>query len=224
MIFSPWGILFFFVFVVTIIVLFGLLQVGIISYAFARIGMAPQNMLLLLVGTLIGAFINIPLKKLKEDCLEPKGGSVYFFGVRYRVPSPCRERTTVLAVNVGGAVIPAVLSIYLMIRFGLYLPAFLGTAVVTLVTYKLAQPIKGVGIGIPLFIPPLFAALCGLLFSEKYAPAVAYISGSMGTLIGADILNLKRIPNLGAPVASIGGAGTFDGVFLTGIIAVLLAA
>jgi uncharacterized membrane protein len=28
---------------------------------------------------------------------------------------------------------------------------------------------------------------------------------------------------LGAPVASIGGAGTFEGVFLTGIVAVLLA-
>ena len=46
----------------------------------------------------------------------------------------------------------------------------------------------------------------------------------MGTLIGADIMNLGKIQGLGAPVASIGGAGTFDGVFLVGIVAVLLAA
>ena len=31
------------------------------------------------------------------------------------------------------------------------------------------------------------------------------------------------IKKLGAPVASIGGAGTFDGIFFTGVLAVLLA-
>jgi uncharacterized membrane protein len=45
----------------------------------------------------------------------------------------------------------------------------------------------------------------------------------LGTLIGADLSNLGVIPQLGAPIASIGGAGTFDGVFLSGIIAALLA-
>ena len=57
------------------------------------------------------------------------------------------------------------------------------------------------------------------LFSDD----VAYVAGSMGTLIGADIMNLHRVVELGAPMLSIGGAGTFDGVFLTGIIAGLLA-
>jgi uncharacterized membrane protein len=52
--------------------------------------------------------------------------------------------------------------------------------------------------------------------------AVAYISGTLGTLIGADLLNMRAITKLGAPVVSIGGAGTFDGVFLAGVIAVLL--
>jgi uncharacterized membrane protein len=45
----------------------------------------------------------------------------------------------------------------------------------------------------------------------------------LGTLIGADLMNLGSIQGLHAPVLSIGGAGTFDGVFLTGILAVLLA-
>ncbi len=52
---------------------------------------------------------------------------------------------------------------------------------------------------------------------------LAYISGSLGTLIGADLLNLDKLQGLGAPIASIGGAGTFDGIFLTGIVAVLVA-
>jgi uncharacterized membrane protein len=48
------------------------------------------------------------------------------------------------------------------------------------------------------------------------------VAGTLGTLIGADLTNFGRIRGLGAPIASIGGAGTWDGVFLTGIVAVLL--
>jgi uncharacterized membrane protein len=83
--------------------------------------------------------------------------------------------------------------------------------------------VEGVGIAIPVFIPPLVAASTGLLLSPQHAPALAYIAGSLGTLIGADLLNLDKLHGLGAPVVSIGGAGTFDGIFLIGLIAVLLA-
>jgi uncharacterized membrane protein len=50
---------------------------------------------------------------------------------------------------------------------------------------------------------------------------LAYVSGTLGTLIGTD-LTILGVVELGAPVVSIGGAGTFDGVFLSGLIAVLL--
>jgi uncharacterized membrane protein len=73
-----------------------------------------------------------------------------------------------------------------------------------------------------LLLPTVFAVLAAVVFSSHNAAPVAYISGSLGTLIGADLLNLGRVHGLGAPIASIGGAGTFDAVFLTGIIAVLL--
>jgi uncharacterized membrane protein len=76
----------------------------------------------------------------------------------------------------------------------------------------------------PAFIPPLVAAVVSVIFSHDNAPVLAYIGGTLGTLIGADILNLDKIKNLGAPVASIGGAGTFDGIFLSGIMGVILAA
>jgi uncharacterized membrane protein len=67
------------------------------------------------------------------------------------------------------------------------------------------------------------AAVIALLLSRTNAAALAYVSGSLGALIGADLLNLGNLQGLGAPVASIGGAGTFDGIFLTGILAVLIA-
>ena len=91
------------------------------------------------------------------------------------------------------------------------------------IVHMMAQPVRGMGIAVPTFIPPLVAATTALLLSRRSAPALAYVAGSLGTLIGADLLNLDKIHGLGAPVASIGGAGTFDGIFLTGILAVLLA-
>jgi uncharacterized membrane protein len=87
-----------------------------------------------------------------------------------------------------------------------------------------ARPVRGVGVVTPVFISPLVAAVSAILLSPAHPVIVAYVAGTLGTLIGADLLNLGKIPALGAPVASIGGAGTFDGVFLTGIIAALIAA
>jgi uncharacterized membrane protein len=72
-------------------------------------------------------------------------------------------------------------------------------------------------------VPALAAGAVALLLARQRAAPLAYICGSLGTLLGADLLNLNRLQGLGAPVASIGGAGTFDGIFLTGILAVLIA-
>ena len=99
----------------------------------------------------------------------------------------------------------------------------IATAIVAVVLHWLANPVPGVGIAVPIFVPALITAAVSLLLSRRDAAPLAYISGSMGTLIGADLTNLDKVAGLGAPVASIGGAGTFDGIFLTGILAVLLA-
>jgi uncharacterized membrane protein len=109
----------------------------------------------------------------------------------------------VLAVNVGGAVIPTLLSCYLLVKTGMYGRALVGVTIVTAVVHGLASPVKGVGIAVPLFIPPVVAAATALLLSRQSAPSLAYISGSLETLIGADLLNLGNIQALGAPIASI---------------------
>jgi hypothetical protein len=90
-------------------------------------------------------------------------------------------------------------------------------------SYLLARPIPGIGIAVPTFVPPVAAAGAALLLSREGAPAVAFVAVTLGTLIGADLMNLGRVQGLGAPIVSIGGAGTFDGIFLTGILAALLA-
>jgi uncharacterized membrane protein len=143
--------------------------------------------------------------------------------MRYVVPVVVSWPGTVLAVNVGGAVIPTLMSAYLVIRYQLWLKATLATAAIAFVIHSMATPVPGIGIAVPVFLPVVTTAILAFILSREYAPPLAYIGGSMGTLIGADLLNLDRISDLGAPVASIGGAGTFDGIFLTGILAVLLA-
>jgi uncharacterized membrane protein len=148
---------------------------------------------------------------------------VDFFGMRYAVPVVVNWPGTVIAVNVGGAVIPTVMSIYLLIRHELWAKGLVGTAIVALVLHWLANPLPGVGIAVPVFLPAVTTAIVAILLSRDRAAPLAYIAGSMGTLIGADLTNLDKVSGLGAPVASIGGAGTFDGIFLTGILAVLLA-
>jgi len=143
--------------------------------------------------------------------------------MRYVVPLVTSSPGTVLAVNIGGAVIPAIMSAYLVVRYQLWVKAILATAAIAIIIHSMATPVPGVGIAVPVFVPVAATAILAFILSREYAPPLAYIGGSMGTLIGADLLNLDKIGALGAPVASIGGAGTFDGIFLTGILAVLLA-
>ena len=211
-------ILFFFI----LALLFLLAGMNVIALVFAEIGIPPQYVLSALIFTLAGSFINIPIKKIPQERMTDEE-SVVFFGVRYRIPR-VEEPETVLAINLGGAVIPSLISIYLLFRTGLWIKGLLVTSIIISVTHHLARPLKGVGIAMPAFIPPFVAALVSVVFSRHDAPVLAYIGGTLGTLIGADILNLDKINDLGAPVASIGGAGTFDGIFLSGVMAVLLAA
>jgi uncharacterized membrane protein len=198
------------------------LMVGLIGQAFLRLGISPMLMFWLLILTLVGSLINIPIYRFQNRNLMGEQ-VVSYFGMRFRVPRPEKAQSTTLAVNVGGALIPLGLSLYLISKmdFGLALPILL--IIVTVVVNRLARPVRGLGIGVPGLVPPLVAALGAYLLCppELRAPC-AYISSTMGILIGADLMNLRHIEQLGAPVASIGGAGTFDAIFLSGIIAVLL--
>jgi uncharacterized membrane protein len=199
-----------------------LIQLRILRYAYMRLGVGPGAALLLLFGSLIGSYFNIPVTVLPAAPVM-SGQVVDFYGMQYVVPVVVAWPGTVLAVNVGGAVIPTVMSTYLVIRYQLWFKAAIATAVIAFVIHSMATPVSGIGIAVPVFVPVVTTAILAFILSREYAAPLAYIGGSMGTLIGADLSNLDKINGLGAPVASIGGAGTFDGIFLTGILAVLLA-
>jgi uncharacterized membrane protein len=155
--------------------------------------------------------------------LTRKKGETWMFGHPYLVTGIVPHGATVVAINVGGALIPTLLSIYLFLRLRMRWRMLIGTAVVALVANQMAEVVPGVGIVVPALLPPLLAAGVALVLAFRRAPPVAYVAGTMGALIGADLLNLGRVAEMGGPMASIGGAGTFDGVFLTGILAGLLA-
>lgn len=184
-------------FLLLLAVLIFVVELRILAYAYRKIGVRPRYMFLVMLLSLLGSQVNIPLAQVER---------------------------TVLAINVGGALLPIGLSTYLFLRFpALRVRMLLAVAVVAAIVNSLAQVVPGVGIAVPMLLPPLAAAGVALILAFRQAPPVAYVSGSMGALIGADVLNLGRITELGAPIVSIGGAGTFDGIFLTGIIAGLLA-
>jgi len=205
-----------------VVFLVAFVEVGVLGYAYEKVGVDRRYVFTLLVLSLVGSGVNIPVAELPPERVL-SGEEVLFFGMRYVVPVVEDWPRTVIAINVGGAVIPTLLSLYLVVKNGLWAPSLVAVAVVAAIVHALARPVRGVGIAVPGLVPPLVAATTALAMSRGSAPALAYVAGSLGTLIGADLLNLGRIQGLGAPIASIGGAGTFDGIFMSGILAVLLA-
>jgi uncharacterized membrane protein len=210
------------VFFLVLIVLFFLVSLGLIGIAFRKLGFPPEYSILLLFLSLLGSHINIPVRRIESEIPLVSGVAIDFYGLRYVIPPIEVKRRTIIAINIGGAVIPVIISGFLMLRANLA-DVVLGVAVMSILIHMIARPVKGLGIAVPALLPPLMSAAVALLLSPNDAPIIAYISGTLGSLIGADLLNLEKIPELGTPVASIGGAGTFDGIFLTGIISVLLA-
>ena len=203
--------------------LIGFVELGVLTVAFDKLGLSARSAYLLLMTTLAGSFLNLPLFRIRS---EPHPASPIppqfreFYGLPRGAPQPGR---TTVAVNVGGCVVPVAFCAYLVVHHplsGVELAACI--AAVTLVARVFSRPIRGLGIGIPILIAPITAAGIAYLVDREQAAPLAYIGGTLGVLIGADLLRLPDIRRLGVPFASIGGAGSFDGIFVTGLLAVLL--
>jgi uncharacterized membrane protein len=231
-VFNPFTILMLFLLIGLFIIVLPLLFLSLIGTALVKLGFSGREVILLLVLTLAGSFINIPITTIRGEPALVREPTPSVFGMLYHIHE--FTPSTRLAINVGGAIIPVSISVYLLYNSVMMLDpaivplAFIGTILVSGFVKMVARPVRGIGIVTPFFIPPLAALASGLLLStlspEPIAAAIiAYVSGTFGTLIGADIANLHRLKELASPMVSIGGAGTFDGVFLSGIIAALLA-
>lgn len=205
-----------------LLVLLLLLELQVIEVVYQRLGMSHRTIVSLLVLTIAGSYVNLPLATIVAKQLVHEQRLIVN-GIPYVVPHVVRVGRTVVAVNVGGALIPALLSLYLILRVGGTLQALITTSIVSAVVYYFSRPVLGMGIAVPTLLPGVVAAAVAPMLDYRRSAAIAYVAGTMGCLLGADIFNLAVISHLHAPVASIGGAGTFDGVFVSGIVAVLLA-
>ncbi|NEQ51621.1 MAG: DUF1614 domain-containing protein [Leptolyngbya sp. SIO3F4] len=198
-------VLFLFVMLLMPLVITGL-TMDMVTVAVTKLGFAPGLAIVLLAAIVIGSTINIPLY---QKSLRPVGMS-------------WSRQNTVIALNVGGGLIPVLLALYQLSR-GHVIAILATTAIVTLVSYYAAQVLPGIGIRMNAMIAPLTAVTCGWVLGGLAAPSVAFAGGILGTLIGADLLHLREIQRLSSGTLSIGGAGVLDGIALCGLFALLLA-
>lgn len=211
------------IFLLISLFLVAMVQVHLFEVAFAKLGLTPETTLLLLVATLIGSGINLQVfelhtKQSEHPILLPERKLIW------ELFQPVKKGKIVVTVNVGGCIIPVGLCFYFISQQLLEpITLLINLLAITTLSYQCSRVIPGIGVSMPLFVAPITSALLALLLAREHAAHLAYVSGVLGVLVGADVLRLNEVSSLNAPVVSIGGAGTFDGIFLTGIIAVLLA-
>ncbi|ABN06285.1 protein of unknown function DUF1614 [Methanocorpusculum labreanum Z] len=252
LIFSPISIWVLFALILLVVIGLPLLFFGLIGAALGNLGFGFWMIVLLIIAIVVGSFINIPLGTLKPKSPKPKEEPTTrkptgqyapsMYDKMYRTdrfePEPYTSgssRGTQISINVGGAVIPILISMYIILMgaFGTisndpwYLVKMAGGLIITTVwVYLAAKPVRGIGIATPFFIGPIVTLAAALILGGGFglpAAGIAYVAGTLGTLIGADLLHLKDVPTQETSMLSIGGAGTFDGIFLTGIITALIA-
>lgn len=217
---------------VSLLCLLPVVMVDVMTRALARLHLSPEMAVLAVVGIFLGGLVNVPVYRI-ERCEPQPVELMGVFGLWGIDPRTVRmRRDTVIAVNVGGCVVPSLVAIWQIRYLGTVggWPAAalcIVTAANIAVCYKAARPLRGVGIMMPSFLSPLVCVslawllLAGNQYDAVRAP-VAFVAGVCGPLVGADLLHLGDISRVAVGMLSIGGAGTFDGIVLSSILAALL--
>ncbi len=162
-------------------------------------GFGKPEVGMILVGSMFGIFTDIPL---------------------------IVSGSALLNINLGGALIPIIVSGSLIYRKKLnLLKLSAGVILVSIISYHLTrfEPEMGIVAEFPYyFIPSLIAIALALVLELKGSNRIpyAYSTAVLGVLIGADLV---RIPMLvdASVMGSIGGAGAMDLVYLSGLIAAM---
>jgi len=203
----------------------------VMQTALVRLHLTPPAAALLVLGIFLGSVVNIPVHRFTRDAPQPDV-PLGPFGYYTLGPQMRQLRMeTIVAVNLGGCVIPCPIGAwqlrYLIPAGAPVLMPLAGAVAANVVAcYLVARPVAGVGIMMPGLLSPLVAITMTWLLSPagmEQRVAIAYLAGILGPVIGADLLHLRDILKVPVGMLSIGGAGTFDGIVLSGILAALLA-
>jgi uncharacterized membrane protein len=221
MIYLPVSLLLFLVLLLLLPFIWFAVAVDVVEVAVAKLGFSPQIALLLFVLIVTTSTINIPLYRVETPVQLTDEFAALWLREFWGIPLHRVESSTVVAVNVGGGLIPVALALYQFSQANA-LAILLVSAIVTLVSYYAARVVPGIGIQMNPLLAPLTAALSAMLIAAPSAAPVAFAGGVLGTVIGADLLHLKDIQGMSAGVLSIGGAGVFDGIALCGLFSLLL--
>jgi uncharacterized membrane protein len=232
--FSSAGLLSLFAIVLLIallILIVPLLILGVIGAAFTRLGFSWISALAIVLLMLFGSFVNIPVYKIRRNMIRIAPPDSSIFGESSEsTPSPVWDTT--IAINLGGAVIPVAVSLYMLYQAilitgtSLLFSVFAGIILVAAITYVSTRCVPVSGIQVSLLIPGLTALLAGLMLSGGTgltAAVTAFVSGIAGTLLGGNIAQIFRIKDLDVPSVSIGGAGTFGAIFICCLLPALIA-
>ena len=221
MIYFPISLLLFLVVLLLLPILTLGLTVNVVEVAVAKLGFSPNVSALLLFLVILGSAVNIPLYKSKSSVARTERLSDLRLREFWGIPLRKIQNYTVIALNVGGGLIPVALALYQFTQASA-IAIVIVTAIVTAVSFRGAKVVPGVGIAMNPFLAPVTAAISAMLIANTHAAPVAFAGGVLGTLIGADILHLKEIQSMSSGMLSIGGAGVFDGIALCGLFALLL--
>jgi uncharacterized membrane protein len=201
---------------------------NILATALLKLQLDPRVAVGLALGMIFGGALNIPIKRIPRAELVT-ADPFAAFGLAGLWPRMVwRRRETVIAVNVGGCLIPSGIAVYEAIRllagrsdalFALVVAVLLNVVV----CFRMAKPIPGIGIRMRPIFPAITAALSASVLLPDAAPSLAVIAGVAGPLIGADLLHIREFAKETTGMASIGGAGTFDGIVFSAVLAVYLA-
>ncbi|GAB6286167.1 MAG: DUF1614 domain-containing protein [Methanoregula sp.] len=220
-----WSIVAIILLICLVVLLIPLLFLGLVGAAFARLGFSWIAAVAAILLMILGRAVNIPLWKIQRDMVrldhnDESGRNGY------------EPWETVISLNLGGAVIPVVIAVYLLVistgstGMSIGVPVIVGVILVAALSYIVTRRVQGAGLRVPLFMPGLTALLCGFVLAGGVgleAGVTAFVSGTFGTLLGANVANLHRIRDLGVDGFSIGGAGTFGAVFISCILSALIA-
>jgi len=215
------------------VIVMPILIADVMIIALEKMGFDLMHALIIVLAIFIGSLFNIPLKRY------PATGTAVLhtenlYGLAKWFPQQTKQAIDrVIAVNAGGCVVPCLVVFYEIFRMSSNLTLLLALSGVVIlnvgICYRFSRVVPDKGVMMPALLPGLVAAFFSIVVTlsyppaEHFTPAIAYCAGVMGPLIGADLIRIRSISQLGSGVASIGGAGTFDGIVISGFIALLVA-